>query len=39
MSRQLLECAAWILGYEPEPDDTDSDLLLVIDLRLNGGAA
>lgn len=34
MARELLERAAEAVGYRPEVDDTDSDLLLVISLRL-----
>ena len=34
MSRSMLELAALAVGYCPEQDDTDNDLLLVIELRL-----
>lgn len=34
MSRELLELAAEAVGYVAEREDTDSDLLLVVNLRL-----
>lgn len=34
MTRAFLDLAAEAIGYRPEVDDTDSDLLLVISLRL-----